>query len=88
MYAKISPSDDRGPADAEDTEYLLSSDQPQEKTTSSPVAVKRNNKLKVYVHIGAFIFYTCITIALYFWSAKLHAAKCDCSVGEVYCEKR
>lgn len=86
MYSKISLSEDRGPTDAQDTEYLLSADQVQEKSLPSPVAVKRNDKLKKYIHIGAFIFYTCITIALYLWSAKLHAAKCDCSVGDVYCK--
>lgn len=82
MYSKIPCKEDCESGDGEDSKFLPSPDQPPLLSQAFNPA----NRLKTYLHLTAIAIYCTLTIVLYLWSVELHAAKCECRTGEVYCE--
>jgi hypothetical protein len=80
---------DHDPTDSSDTERLLSTEQSQEELLRSLQSTlsKRNKRLKTYLHFAAIVIYSAITLVLYEWSTRINGTKCECSSGEIYCNK-
>lgn len=89
MYSGRALTKGHDPTDSLDTESLLSDDQSQEKLLHSlpSTTSKRNSRLKTYLHVGAFVFYTVLTVTLYAWSVRINGKQCACENGAIYCKK-
>lgn len=89
MFPDRSLTKDYERLNSPDQESLLRSDGSQEKLLPSlPAPAKRNKRLKTYLHIGAIIFYSIVTILLYVWSKKINAQKCDCENASISCKSQ
>jgi hypothetical protein len=69
-----------------DTESLLSEDQLQEKPSLYLLSAKssRNSRIKTYLHVGAVVFYSLLTILMWIWSVKIKEREYECGKSLPY----